>query len=38
MFKRKTVLLTGASGTVGGIPRSHWGDRFELRWSDSQTY
>ena len=31
------VLLTGASGLVGGILREQWGDRYRLRLADIQT-
>lgn len=31
---KRTVLLTGAAGRVGGILRQHWGDRYELRLTD----
>jgi len=34
MDTKKKVLLTGAAGTVGGILRREWGDRYELRLSD----
>ena len=30
----KKVLVTGAAGLVGGILRSHWGDRHQLRLAD----
>eukprot|EP01051_Picozoa_sp_SAG22_P007481 SAG22_NODE_528_length_9431_cov_7.192135_9_plen_220_part_00 len=32
--KTKTVLLTGATGFVGGQCRRHWGDRYNLRLAD----
>ena len=28
------VLITGAAGHVGGLLRSHWGDRYRLRLAD----
>ncbi len=31
---KKHVLITGAAGLVGGILRSHWGDRYRLRLAD----
>ena len=31
------MLLTGASGLVGGILREQWGDRYQLRLADIQT-
>ena len=34
MVERRKVLVTGAAGLVGGILRSQWGDRFELRLAD----
>ncbi len=33
-MERKKVLMTGAAGRVGGILRSHWGDRYALRLAD----
>ena len=30
----KKVLITGAAGLVGGILRSHWGDRYTLLLAD----
>ncbi len=34
MAEKTRVLLTGAAGFVGGILRSHWGDRYQLRLAD----
>ena len=34
MEEKKQVLITGASGFVGGILRAHWGDRYTLRLAD----
>ena len=34
MGERKNVLVTAAAGFVGGILRSHWRNRFELRLAD----
>ena len=34
MAERRKVLVTGAAGFVGGILRSQWGNRFELRLAD----
>lgn len=34
MRAKKKVLITGASGFVGTILRSHWGDRHKLRLAD----
>jgi nucleoside-diphosphate-sugar epimerase len=34
MVGRTKVLLTGATGRVGGILREHWGDRYQLRLAD----
>jgi len=34
MTARGKVLVTGAAGFVGGILRSQWGNRFELRLAD----
>ena len=34
MSEEKKVLITGAAGYVGGILRSHWGDRYPLRLAD----
>ena len=31
---RPLVLLTGATGFVGGLCRQHWGDRYRLRLAD----
>jgi hypothetical protein len=33
---KKTVLLTGATGFVGGQCRIHWGDRYNLRLADNR--
>jgi nucleoside-diphosphate-sugar epimerase len=33
-MKKKTVLLTGATGFVGDICRKYWGDHFNLRLAD----
>ena len=33
-METKQVLITGAAGLVGGILRSHWGDRYNLRLAD----
>ena len=33
-MSEKKVLITGAAGLVGGILRSHWGDRYQLRLAD----
>ena len=33
-MSEKRVLITGAAGLVGGILRSHWGDRYQLRLAD----
>ena len=35
--RKPRVLLTGASGLVGGILREQWGDRYQLRLADIQT-
>lgn len=32
--ERRLVLLTGATGFVGGLCRQHWGDRYDLRLAD----
>jgi len=34
MERKLNVLLTGATGRVGGILREHWGDRYNLRLAD----
>ena len=34
MSAGKKVLITGAAGLVGGMLRSHWGDRHQLRLAD----
>ena len=34
MAEKPRVLLTGAAGRVGGILRSHWGDRYQLYLAD----
>ena len=34
MAEKKKILLTGAAGFVGGILRTHWGDRYQLRLAD----
>ena len=34
MGEKSRVLITGAAGLVGGILRSHWGDRHRLRLAD----
>ena len=31
---KKTVLLTGATGFVGGQCRQHWGEKYNLRLAD----
>ena len=36
MGEKSRVLITGAAGLVGGILRSHWGDRHRLRLADIQ--
>ena len=33
-MSEKKVLITGAAGLVGGILRTHWGDRYQLRLGD----
>ena len=32
--RKTTVLLTGATGRVGGILRAHWGSNYQLRLAD----
>lgn len=34
MSEKKKVLITGASGDIGSMLRSHWGDRYQLRLMD----
>ncbi len=34
MSEKKKVLITGAAGDIGGMLRSHWGDRYQLRLMD----
>jgi NAD+ dependent glucose-6-phosphate dehydrogenase len=36
MTEEQTVLITGAAGLFGGILRSHWGNRYQLRLADVQ--
>ncbi len=33
-MKKKSLLITGAAGRIGGYLRRYWGDRYTLRLSD----